>query len=56
MYLVMFPAVSNIIFVVANIFFAVLDLTGKPAFLLKYKIQEAKTVPVSGYNLYFTLK
>lgn len=34
-------------FVVANSFFAVLDLTGRPSFLLRYKIQEEKTVPVS---------
>ena len=35
------------VFVVANSFFAVLDLTGQPSFLLKYKIQEEKTIPVS---------
>ena len=35
------------VFVLVNSFFAFLDLTGKPAFLLKYKIQEAKSVPVS---------
>ena len=36
-----------VIFVLANAFFTVLDLTGKPEFLLKYKIQEDKAVPVS---------
>ena len=34
-------------FVIANIFFVVLDLTGKPSALLQYKIQEDKGVPVS---------
>ena len=33
-------------FVIANLFFGILDLTGKPEFLLNYKIQEEKTVPV----------
>jgi len=37
---------SFAVFVVVNFFFAVVDLTGKPEFLLKYKIQEEKTVPV----------
>ena len=32
--------------VIANSFFAVLDLTGRPSWLVKYKIQEEKTVPV----------
>ena len=36
-----------IVFLVGNTFFAFLDLTGKPAALLKYRIQEEKTVPVS---------
>jgi hypothetical protein len=35
------------VFVLTNSFFAVLDLTGRPSFLLKYKIQEEKTIPVS---------
>ena len=34
-------------FVIGNIFFVVLDLTGKPSVMLKYKIQEDKHVPVS---------
>ena len=34
-------------YVLANAFFAYVDLTGQPAFLLKYKIQEDKDVPVS---------
>ena len=34
-------------FVLVNSFFAFLDLTGKPEFLVKYKIQEEKSVPVS---------
>ena len=40
-----------ITFVVANTFFMVLDLTGKPAALLKYKIQEDKGVPVSNITM-----
>ena len=43
-------------FVVANIFFMVLDLTGKPAALLKYKIQEDKGVPVSTMAIPITHK
>ena len=35
------------VFASANLFFAVLDLTGKPEFLLKYKMQDEKNVPVS---------
>ena len=35
-------------FIAANTFFMILDLTGKPAALLKYKIQEDKGVPVCG--------
>ena len=34
------------VYVVVNFFFAVIDITGKPEFLLKYKIQEEKAVPV----------
>jgi len=34
------------VYVVVNFFFAVIDVTGKPEFLLKYKIQEEKAVPV----------
>ena len=40
-------AFAVIMFVACNAFFGVLDLTGKPEFLLKYKIQEARSVPVS---------
>ena len=40
--------VSNIVFVVGNVFFAFVDLTGQPTFMLKYKIQKDKNVPVSG--------
>ena len=36
-----------VVFVLSNVFFAFVDLTGMPAFLLKYKIQEEKSVPVS---------
>jgi len=35
-----------VVFIVANVFFMVLDLTGKPAALMKYKIQADKGVPV----------
>lgn len=34
-------------FLAGNAFFLVLDLTGRPGFMLKYKIQEDKGVPVS---------
>ncbi|XP_064383183.1 fatty acid hydroxylase domain-containing protein 2-like [Halichondria panicea] len=34
-------------FTIGNIFFLVLDLTGKPSVFLRYKIQEDKGVPVS---------
>ena len=40
-----------IVYLTSNIFFTYLDLTGSPAALLKYKIQEEKGVPVS-LNLY----
>ena len=36
-----------IVYWVGNTFFIFLDLTGKPAALLKYRIQEEKSVPVS---------
>lgn len=40
-----------IVYVASNAFFTYLDLTGKPAALLKYKIQEEKGVPVSGHAI-----
>ena len=42
----MYPVFGVLMFAVANSFFAVIDLTGKPEALLKYKIQDEKTVPV----------
>ncbi len=48
-------------FIVVNVFFMVLDLTGKPSVFLKYKIQEEKAVPVSeqcyicGWNVWYLL-
>ena len=36
-----------VVFFSGNFFLIFLDLTGKPAALLKYKIQEDKGVPVS---------
>ena len=39
--------VPIIVYFASNAFFTYLDLTGKPAALLKYKIQEEKGVPVS---------
>lgn len=39
--------VPFVVFVVGNVFFVILDLTGKPSAMLKYKIQEEKAVPVS---------
>lgn len=43
--------VSNVVFVLANVFFTFVDLTASPKFMLKYKIQEDKNVPVS-WKLY----
>ncbi len=48
----MFPPIVGssvipiIVYLASNIFFTYLDLTGRPAALLKYKIQEEKGVPV----------
>ena len=39
--------IPMIVYLASNIFFTYLDLTGRPAALLKYKIQEEKAVPVS---------
>lgn len=39
--------VPLVMFLTGNTFFIFLDLTGKPGTLLKYRIQEEKTVPVS---------
>ena len=36
-----------IVYILVNVFFSIVDLTGKPAFLKKYKIQEDKNFPVS---------
>ena len=38
--------IPMIVYLASNIFFTYLDLTGRPAALLKYKIQEEKAVPV----------
>ncbi len=35
-------------FIVVNVLFTIMDLTGKPSVLQNYKIQEDKAVPVSG--------
>ena len=43
------PLAGFIVFVVVNLLFGFLDLTGRPRALLKYKIQENKPVPVSKY-------
>ncbi len=40
-------SISLTTYVLGNLFFLVVDLTGKPAAILKYKIQEEKHVPVS---------
>ena len=45
--------VSVSTFILSNTFFTFLDLTGKPEFMLKYKIQEEKTVPVRKFNGYW---
>jgi methylsterol monooxygenase len=39
--------VELVTFLLSNIIFAILDLTGKPEFLFKYKIQESKNHPIS---------
>ena len=48
--LVMLPSVTPVVFIavfiLGNAFYAFVDLTGKPAWVLKYKIQEEKDVPV----------
>ena len=36
-----------VVYILVNVFFSIVDLTGKPAFLKKYKIQEDKNFPVS---------
>jgi methylsterol monooxygenase len=38
---------SNAVFILANVFFTFVDLTAWPKFMLRYKIQEDKNVPVS---------
>ncbi|XP_064636730.1 fatty acid hydroxylase domain-containing protein 2-like [Lineus longissimus] len=38
--------VTNGVFVLGNSFLVFLDLTGKPAFLLRYKVQEDQNVPM----------
>ena len=37
---------SNAVFILANVFFTFVDLTAWPKFMLRYKIQEDKNVPV----------
>ena len=37
---------TNAVFILANVFFTFVDLTARPAFMLQYKIQEDKNVPV----------
>lgn len=39
-----------LVFWVSNIFLIVLDLTGKPAALLRYKVQPDKNIPVSFWS------
>ena len=38
--------VLSVVYWITNIFFMILDLNGKPAFLVKYKIEQKKNVPV----------
>ena len=40
------PAATLVPFILGNIFYTIVDLTGKPAWVLQYKIQEEKAVPV----------
>ena len=44
------PLIGIAAFVLVNLPFAFLDLTGRPRALLKYKIQEEKPVPVSVHS------
>ena len=43
--------VTNATYWGVNSFFMILDVTNKPNFLTKYKMQEDKNVPVSTYIL-----
>ncbi len=43
-------------FIVVNSFFAILDLTGRPEWLVKYKIQDEKTLPVSCMAVQFLIR
>lgn len=38
---------TDAVFILANVFFTFVDLTARPAFMLQYKIQEDKNVPVN---------
>ena len=40
----------NAVFILANAFFTFVDITGRPSFMLQYKIQEDKNVPVRKTN------
>ena len=42
---------TTAVFWLSNLFFILLDITGRPAFLLKYKIQADKNTPVCLYLL-----
>ena len=48
----MFPAM---VFWLFGGLFIYVDVTGRPAFLLKYKIQDDKNAPVSSYTITLTL-
>ena len=41
------PFVGVLFFILVNVVFGILDVTGRPRALVKYKIQEEKPVPVS---------
>ena len=41
------PLVGVLFFILVNVVFGILDVTGRPRALVKYKIQEEKPVPVS---------
>ena len=43
--------ITIIVFWTANSLFMFLDLTGRPQYLHKYKIQDDKNIPVSLYSL-----
>jgi sterol desaturase/sphingolipid hydroxylase (fatty acid hydroxylase superfamily) len=50
------PLVSVLFFILVNVVFGILDVTGRPRALVKYKIQEEKPVPVNWETYWKTTK